>query len=67
MVLPQFMPRNPNIPVLGDAERVFVLTSNGTKASIGHVGTVEEGKQDIVTLLEGGEEAFRERQRRYNY
>lgn len=62
-----FVTHNPNIPVLGDAERVFVLTSNGTKASIGYVGTVEECKQDIVTLLEGGEEAFRERQRRYNY
>jgi hypothetical protein len=62
-----FVTHNPNIPVLGDAERVFVLTSNGAKASIGHVGSVDECKHDVVMLLEGGEEAFRERQRRYNY
>lgn len=62
-----FVTHNPNIPVLGDAERVFVLKSDGTRASIGRVGTVDECKAAIVTLLEGGEEAFRERQRRYKY
>lgn len=62
-----FVTHNPNIPVLGDAERVFVLRSDGTKASVGHVGTVDECKDEIVTLLEGGEGAFRERQRRYKY
>lgn len=62
-----FVTHNPNIPVLGDAERVFVLRSDGAKATISRVGTVDECKEDIVTLLEGGEDAFRERQRRYNY
>jgi DNA repair ATPase RecN len=62
-----FVTHNPNIPVLGDAERVFVLRSDGAKAAVNRVGTVDECKDDIVTLLEGGEDAFRERQRRYNY
>jgi hypothetical protein len=62
-----FVTHNPNIPVLGDAERVFVLRSDGAKATVSRVGTVDECKEDIVTLLEGGEDAFRERQRRYNY
>lgn len=62
-----FVTHNPNIPVLGDAERVFVLRSDGTKASVSHIGTVDECKDEIVTLLEGGEDAFRERQRRYKY
>ena len=62
-----FVTHNPNIPVLGDAERVFVLRSDGARATVARVGTVDECKQDIVTLLEGGEEAFRERQRRYQY
>ncbi|MBE7458183.1 MAG: AAA family ATPase [Phycisphaerae bacterium] len=62
-----FVTHNPNIPVLGDAERVFVLRSDGAKAAVSHVGTVDECKDEIVTLLEGGEDAFRERQRRYNY
>jgi len=62
-----FVTHNPNIPVLGDAERVFVLRSDGAKAVVSRAGTVDECKQDVVTLLEGGEDAFRERQRRYNY
>ena len=62
-----FVTHNPNIPVLGDAEKVFVLNSTGTSASKAKEGTVDECKNEIVMLLEGGEEAFRERKRRYNY
>jgi ABC-type lipoprotein export system ATPase subunit/predicted nucleic acid-binding Zn-ribbon protein len=62
-----FVTHNPNIPVLGDAERVFVLESNGTAARIARYGTVDECKTDVVTLLEGGEEAFRQRKERYKY
>ena len=62
-----FVTHNPNIPVLGDAEKVFVLNSTGTSAAKAKEGTVDECKNDIVMLLEGGEEAFRERKRRYNF
>ena len=62
-----FVTHNPNIPVLGDAERVFVLDSNGASAHKANEGTVDECKADIVTLLEGGEDAFKARQCRYAY
>jgi ABC-type lipoprotein export system ATPase subunit len=62
-----FVTHNPNIPVLGDAERVLVLDSNGSSARLARCGGVDECKDDIVTLLEGGEEAFRQRLSRYAY
>jgi ATPase subunit of ABC transporter with duplicated ATPase domains len=62
-----FVTHNPNIPVLGDAERVFVLDSNGASARKANEGSVEQCKMDIVTLLEGGEDAFKARKRRYAY
>jgi len=62
-----FVTHNPNIPVLGDAEKVFVLKSTGTSAATEKEGTVDECKNWIVRLLEGGEDAFLERKRRYNY
>ena len=62
-----FVTHNPNIPVLGDAEKVFVLNSTGTSAAKAKEGTVDECKNEVVTLLEGGEEAFRARKERYNY
>lgn len=60
-----FVTHNPNIPVLGDAERVFVLESDGTSGRKANEGTVDECKDEIVTLLEGGQEAFTQRQQRY--
>jgi len=62
-----FVTHNPNIPVLGDAEKVFVLKSTGTSAATEKEGTVDECKHQIVRLLEGGEDAFLQRKRRYNY
>ena len=56
---------NPNIPVLGDAEQVVVLSSSGTKARVAAAGTVEDVKGHVETILEGGREAFEERRRRY--
>ena len=61
------MTHNPNIPVLGEAERIFVLESNGRKGSIRRAGTVDECKDDIETILEGGSEAFQKRKARYGY
>jgi len=60
-----FVTHNPNIPVLGDAEKVFVLESDGASARKIREGNVDDCKKSIITLLEGGDEAFKERQRRY--
>ncbi len=60
-----FVTHNPNIPVLGDADRVFVMESDGTTARILNQGGVEHCKDHILTLLEGGEDAFRRRGVRY--
>jgi len=62
-----FVTHNPNIPVLGDAEKVVVMSSTGESAAKAKEGNVDECKTEIVTLLEGGEDAFRERKQRYNY
>ena len=62
-----FVTHNPNIPVLGDAQRVFVLQSTGRQASVKAVGTVDEVKDEVETILEGGKEAFGERKKRYGY
>ncbi|MGI9012942.1 MAG: AAA family ATPase [Phycisphaerales bacterium] len=62
-----FVTHNPNIPVLGDAERIFVLQSNGASARVATEGDVDACKEEIVTLLEGGENAFKERRRRYAF
>ncbi len=58
---------NPNIPVLGDAEGVFVLTSDGNQACLQNSGSVDDCRMEIIDLLEGGEEAFVKRKERYNY
>jgi DNA repair ATPase RecN len=62
-----FVTHNPNIPVLGDASRVVVMQSNGQNASMKAAGNVDGCKEHIVSLLEGGEEAFKKRMHRYDY
>ena len=62
-----FVTHNPNIPVLGDANRVIALQSDGRMASLKAIGTVDEVKAEIETVLEGGREAFRQRKDRYGY
>ena len=62
-----FVTHNPNIPVLGEAEKVFVLQSDGKAARKANEGSVDRCKAEIVTLLEGGEEAFKRRRARYAY
>ncbi|MBP7948881.1 MAG: AAA family ATPase [Verrucomicrobiales bacterium] len=61
-----FVTHNPNIPVLGDASQVIVMESGGERARPISTGSVDECKADIVTLLEGGAEAFRRRGQRYS-
>lgn len=62
-----FVTHNPNIPVLGQADRVFVFSSDGEKGSVPRSGTVDDCKADIERILEGGREAFEERSRRYGH
>lgn len=49
---------NPNIPVLGVADQVLVLESIGAHSRASQVGNVDACMDEIVTLLEGGAEAF---------
>jgi ABC-type lipoprotein export system ATPase subunit len=60
-----FVTHNPNIPVLGDAEGVFVLDSDGSAGRLVTSGNVDGCKTEIITLLEGGEDAFVQRKERY--
>ena len=60
-----FVTHNPNIPVLGEAEQILVMESDGTSGHIRKSGSVDDCKQDIISILEGGAEAFRKRVERY--
>lgn len=62
-----FVTHNPNIPVLGEADRVFVFESDGKQARLRRQGSVDECKTDIETILEGGREAFLQRKARYGH
>lgn len=62
-----FVTHNPNIPVLGEAERVFVFSSDGQHATLKEAGTVDECKVQIERILEGGREAFLRRKARYGH
>jgi energy-coupling factor transporter ATP-binding protein EcfA2 len=62
-----FVTHNPNIPVLGEAERVFVFSSDGQHCSLKKVGTVDECRVQIEDILEGGREAFLKRKLRYGH
>jgi ABC-type cobalamin/Fe3+-siderophores transport system ATPase subunit len=62
-----FVTHNPNIPVLGEAERVFVFSSDGHHATLQNVGTIDECKEQIEQILEGGREAFLQRKARYGH
>lgn len=62
-----FVTHNPNIPVLGEAEKILVMESDGTTGRIRNAGTVDDCKSDIVSILEGGEDAFKKRKERYAY
>jgi len=62
-----FVTHNPNIPVLGEAERVFVFSSDGRRGTVTHVGTVDDVKGEVEHLLEGGSEAFLLRMQKYGH
>jgi energy-coupling factor transporter ATP-binding protein EcfA2 len=60
-----FITHNANIPVLGEADLVIVMNSDGKRGYIQKSGTLDECRDEIVDLLEGGENAFEARSRRY--
>ena len=61
-----FVTHNANIPVLGEAEKVVVMTMESpTNAAPALTGSVDSRKQEILNLLEGGAEAFSKRERYY--
>jgi hypothetical protein len=62
-----FVTHNANIPVLGEADKVVVMSMK-SPISANHPisGSVDERKQEILDLLEGGAQAFRERESRYH-
>lgn len=53
-----FVTHNPNIPVLSEAEFNLFLDYKGKKSEVDSAGTIDEVKDSILTLLEGGKEAF---------
>lgn len=54
---------NANIPVLGSADRVIVLASDGKTGSVGSSGAFDEDEivETITGLMEGGRDAFARR------
>ena len=60
-----FITHNANIPVLAEAELVLVMTSDGRIGAIEKRGSIDECREQIIDLLEGGREAFELRSKRY--
>lgn len=61
-----FVTHNANIPVIGEAEEIVVMSMKDPyAANPSKIGTVDERKQEILDLLEGGAEAFKTREARY--
>lgn len=60
-----FITHNANIPVLGEADRIVVMDSDGRRGFVRKVGTLDECREDIIELLEGGAAAFDLRSKRY--
>lgn len=70
-----FSTHNANIPVLGDAELILGLSASG-EAGGGHatiepkhVGSIDAGpvRELVEELLEGGQDAFERRRRKYGF
>jgi ABC-type lipoprotein export system ATPase subunit len=59
-----FITHNPNIPVLGDSEQNIFLEYD-KKSKLHSQGRIDEVKDDIIQLLEGGTEAFTRRKDTY--
>jgi predicted ATPase len=61
-----FVTHNANIPVVGDAELVLAMgMHNPDRAELTGAGDVEQMREPIIELLEGGRDAFELRSRTY--
>lgn len=60
-----FITHNPNIPVLSDSEHNVFLNYDEKKSKIDVSGSIKNVKENILTLLEGGKEAFDTRKKLY--
>lgn len=58
-----FASHNANIPVLGDADRIVYLASDGRRGYVAHQGPLDhpESVEAVTKVLEGGAEAFQRR------
>lgn len=62
-----FVTHNANIPVLGNAEEIIVMSMRDPQeANPPIMGSVDACKHEILDLLEGGADAFRLREQRYH-
>jgi ATPase subunit of ABC transporter with duplicated ATPase domains len=63
-----FSTHNANIPVLGNADRVILLSSDGSRAFVRHAGDLNtpQSIDAITTVMEGGIEAFDKRSEFYH-
>jgi ABC-type cobalamin/Fe3+-siderophores transport system ATPase subunit len=61
-----FVTHNANLPVLAGADHIIVMSMRTpSRAEMPLSGTVDERKQEILDLLEGGAEAFLRREESY--
>jgi DNA-binding MarR family transcriptional regulator len=60
-----FITHNANIPVLGEADLVVVMNSDGKKGYVQKAGSLDDCRDEIIDLLEGGKKAFEARSQRY--
>lgn len=62
-----FASHNPNVPVLGEADLVVYMTSDGKRGDVTHAGKLDEvtSVRAISDVMEGGREAFETRARFY--
>ncbi|RYJ40943.1 DNA repair ATPase [Flavobacterium anhuiense] len=61
-----FITHNPNIPVLSDSEYNLFLNYENKMSKKLKEGNVDDVKDDILKILEGGENAFKKRKEKYN-
>lgn len=63
-----FATHNANIPVLGDSEKIIACKYNIDKEIELHSGTIDEHEtqEQIVNIMEGGQEAFKRRKNIYS-
>jgi energy-coupling factor transporter ATP-binding protein EcfA2 len=60
-----FVTHNANIPVLAEVDLVLVMDSDGKRGVVQKAGSLDECREEIIDLLEGGKEAFELRRQRY--